>query len=65
MSLTSCGYEVKETLLGEQWIFKPPEVELEDPGHRVDVMVSLIVHQRILTLRHKTRVIHTLPAHCC
>lgn len=49
MCLTGCGHEVEETLLGEQWVFQTPEVELKNACHRVDVMITLIIHQRILS----------------
>lgn len=53
MWLTGSGYEVKKTFFREQRIFKPPEVQLKNACHGVDIMISLIIHQRILTYRDK------------
>lgn len=64
MWLTGCGHEVEETLLGEQWVFQTPEVELKNACHRVDVMITLIIHQRILSYRHSIHLIHSLILHC-
>lgn len=49
MWLTGYGYEVEETLLGEQGAFQPPEIELKNACRRVDVMISLIIHQWVLS----------------
>ena len=48
-SLTGGGDELEEQLLGEQGVLKTPEVQLQDPGYRVDVVVALIVHQGVLS----------------
>lgn len=31
--LTGGGYEIEESLLGEQRVFQAPEVEFQDSGH--------------------------------
>ncbi len=63
MWLTGCAYEVKETLLREQRVFQAPEVELQNAGNRVDVMIGLIVHQRILSYRQNVHLIHSFIIH--
>ena len=47
--LTGGGDELEEQLLGEQGVLQTPEVQLQDPGHRVDVVVALVVHQGVLS----------------
>lgn len=38
-----------EDVLGEQWVFQPPEVKLEDTSYGVHVMVILVPSQRVLS----------------
>lgn len=47
--LTDAGDEVIEPFLWKQRVLQTPEVELQHPGHRVDVMVALLVNQRVVT----------------
>lgn len=49
--LTDAGDEVVEAFLWKQRIFQTPEVKLQHSGHRVDVMVAFLVHQRVVTWR--------------
>lgn len=63
MWLTGSGYEVEETFFREQRVFQPPEVELKNARHRVDVMISLIIHQWILSYRCNIHVLHLLIIH--
>lgn len=60
MRLTGCRYEIKETLLREQRVFQPPEIELQNTCHRVDVVISLVIHQWILPCADSIHLIHTL-----
>lgn len=57
--LTGRGYEIEESLLGEQRVFQAPEVEFQDSGHRVDVLVRLVISQWILTCAVITYLSHT------
>lgn len=52
MRLTGCGYEVEETFFREQWVFQPSKIQLQHASHRVDVVITLIIHQRVLTCAH-------------
>ena len=45
---TDGGEEVIEPLFGEEWVLKPPEVELEHASHRVNVMVVLLICQGVV-----------------
>jgi len=47
--LTDADEQVVEPLLGEEGVLQTPEVQLEDAGHRVDVVVVLLVRQRVVT----------------
>lgn len=47
--LTDAGEQIVEPLFGEQRVLQTPEVELENAGHRVDVMIVLIVCQRVVS----------------
>jgi len=47
--LTDAGDEVIEPLLGEQRVLQAPEVKLQHSSHRVDVVVALLVNQRVVT----------------
>lgn len=47
--LTGGGYEIEETFLGEKRVFQPSKIELQDPSHRVDVVVTLVIHQGVFT----------------
>lgn len=61
--LTGCRYEVEETFFREQRVFQPPKVELKNACHRVDVMISPIIHQWILSYVHSTHLFHSLIIH--
>lgn len=52
MWLTGCGYEIEETLFREQRVFQPSKIQLHDTCHRVDVVLTLIIHQGVLTCTH-------------
>lgn len=60
--LTGCGYEIEESLLGEQRVFQAPEVEFQDSCHRVDVLVRLVINQRILPCAVITHSVTHFPA---
>lgn len=60
--LTGCGYEIEESLLGEQRVFQAPEVEFQDSCHWVDVLVRLVINQRILPCAVITHSITHFPA---
>ena len=47
--LTDTGDEVVKPFLREQWVLQTPEVELQYSSHRVDVMVALLINQRVIT----------------
>lgn len=49
--LTDTGNEVVEAIFWKQRVFQSSEVKLQHSGHRVDVMVALLVNQRVVTLR--------------
>ena len=55
MLLTDTGNEVVEPFLGKEGVLQPPEVELQHTGHRVDVMVILLVNQGVVTLATERR----------
>ena len=46
--LTDAGQQVVEPLLGEEGVLQTPEVQFENAGHRVDVMVVLLISQRVV-----------------
>lgn len=48
MKLTDAGDEVVEPLLWKQRVLQTPEVKLQHSGHRVDVVVALLVDQRVV-----------------
>lgn len=48
-TLTDCGDQIKEALLGEKRVLQPSEIQLENASHRVDVMIALIINQWVLT----------------
>lgn len=52
MRLTGGGYEIEETFLREKRVFQPSKIELQDPSHRVDVVVTLVIHQGVFTCTH-------------
>lgn len=47
--LTDGGDEVQKPLLGEQRVLQASEVQLQHSGHRVYVVVILVVNQRVFT----------------
>lgn len=47
--LTDTGNQVVKPFLRKEGVFQPTEVELEDAGHRVNVVVALVIGQRIFT----------------
>lgn len=47
--LTDAGNEVVEPVLWKQRVLQTPEVQLQHPGHRVDVVVALLVYERVVT----------------
>lgn len=49
LALTDAGDEVVKSFLGEQRVLQTPEVELQHACHRVDIMVVLLVRQRVVT----------------
>lgn len=60
--LTDAGDEVIKPVLGKQRILQTPEVELQHASHRVDVVVALLINQRVITwTREDKRVKHILP----
>ena len=48
-TLTDTGYEVMEDFLREEGLVEPSEVELQDAGNGVHVVVILVPCQRVLT----------------
>lgn len=48
-TLTDAGDEVVEPVAGEERVPQAAEVQLQDPGHRVDVTVAFLVDQRVVT----------------
>lgn len=49
-SLTDAGQQLIEPLFGEKRVFQTTEVKFENAGHRVDIVVILIVCQRVVSL---------------
>lgn len=49
MVLTHAGHQVMEDVLGEERVFQPPEVKLQDASYGVHVMVILVPSQRVLS----------------
>lgn len=47
--LTDAGHQVVEDVLGEERVFQPPEVELQDASYGVHVMVVLVPSQGVLS----------------
>lgn len=46
--LTDTGQQIVESLFGEERIFQTTKVKFENTGHGVDVMIALIVCQRVI-----------------
>lgn len=53
--LTDTGEEVVKPVLGEQRVLQTPEVELQHSGDRVDVVVALLIDQRVVTWTRQKR----------
>lgn len=49
MALTDAGHEVVKSVLGKQRVLQTPEVELQHASHRVDIVVTLLINQRVVT----------------
>lgn len=47
--LTDAGQQLIEPLFGEKRILQTTEVKFEDASHRVDVMIILIIGQRVVS----------------
>lgn len=47
--LTDTGNQVMEDVFGEERVFQPPEVKLEDASYGVHVMVILVPSQGVLS----------------
>ena len=47
--LTDAGHQVVEDVLGEVRVFQPPEVQLQDAGYGVHVVVILVPSQGVLS----------------
>ena len=47
--LTDAGHQVVEDVLGEERVFQPPEVQLQDAGYGVHVVVILVPSQGVLS----------------
>lgn len=54
MTLTDTGHEVMEDVLGEERVFQPPEVELQDTSDGIHVMVILVPSQGVLSCGQAT-----------
>lgn len=64
--LTDAGDQVIEPFLWEQRVLQTPEVELQHPGHWVDVMVALLVNQRVVTWKtERTSSTTSWPTWAC
>lgn len=48
-SLTDAGEQVIEPLFGEQRVLQTPEVKFENASHWIDVMIVLIIRQRVVS----------------
>lgn len=57
--LTDAGDEVIKPVLGKQRILQTPEVELQHASHRVDVVVALLINQRVITWTRETNESNT------
>jgi len=47
--LTDTRNEVVKPFLRKEGVFQPTEVQFQNTGHRVNIMVALVIGQRILT----------------
>lgn len=47
--LTDAGQQVIEPLFGEKRVLQTTEVKFENASHRVDVMIVLIIRQRVVS----------------
>lgn len=47
--LTDAGEQIIEPLFGEERVLQTPEVKFENTSHRVDVMIILIIRQRVVS----------------
>lgn len=47
--LTDAGQQIIEPLFGEKRVLQTTEVKFENAGHWVDVMIILIVRQRVVS----------------
>lgn len=47
--LTDAGHQVVEDVLGEERVLQPPEVQLQDAGYGVHVVVILVPSQGVLS----------------
>lgn len=46
--LTDTGQQIVESLFGEKRVFQTTEVKFENTSHGVDVMITLIICQRVI-----------------
>lgn len=47
--LTDAGEQIIEPLFGEERVLQAPEVKFENASHRIDVMIVLIIRQRVVS----------------
>lgn len=47
--LTDAGHQVMKDVLGEERVFQPPEVKLQDTSYGIHVMVVLVPSQGVLS----------------
>lgn len=46
--LTDTGQQIVESFFGEKRVFQTTKVKFENSSHRVDVMITLIICQRVI-----------------
>lgn len=63
--LTDAGDEVIKSFLWKQRVLQTPKVELQHPGHRVDVVVALLVNQRVITWKTDRTSLTTSKSTTC
>lgn len=49
ISLTDTRNQIIKSFLRKEGVFQPTEIELQDTSDRVNVMVTLIISQRVFT----------------
>lgn len=53
--LTDTGQQIVESLFGEKRVFQTTKVKFENTSHGVDVMITLIICQRVIAWDKKVR----------